>query len=263
MRVLRCVAAVAVLSLLPGCDFLKKPEEEPPPPAPAPAPTPTQMELTTTEPAKPGEIVRPQLEDRADGITGKAVTVAGAKARIQVPNDWTLVATSKPQVATSPTQQARLAITNVGPEAWSAQLPTAEGALGLASCTWQPTTPFSTGKDKIPVQAAADGLCKRGGVDAQAAYIATDDLFILGAWDKNTDMDPMFGSMRSLARLATGTATPNLIACCRALAQNAASQPPPQNGFMLQAAATCEAAARANNAAAVNAALRQFGMQCK
>ncbi len=64
------------------------------------------------------------------------------------------------------------------------------------------------------------------------------------------------------AKKATGTATTKLVSCCRRLATNAKSAPMPQQGFMLQAAATCESFAKGGNAAAVNGVLRQYNIPC-
>jgi hypothetical protein len=44
------------------------------------------------------------------------------------------------------------------------------------------------------------------------------------------------------AKKVTGVPGPNLKACCNALAQNAASAPPPMNLYMQQASAACLAA---------------------
>lgn len=65
------------------------------------------------------------------------------------------------------------------------------------------------------------------------------------------------------AKKSGGPGVTRLVACCRALAQNAKSQANPlQAGVMLQAAAACESAARQGNLAAVNAALATSGMKC-
>jgi len=119
------------------------------------------------------------------------------------------------------------------------------------------------GKDKLLVQ-AADGTCAKGTAKVSAAYMAVEGLVVVGSWDEGADRNALFGAMRTVTKVKTGTGAPsNLVACCRTLAQNAASAPLPQSGFMLQAAATCEAAARNNNAAAVTAAVSKFGIKCK
>ncbi len=58
---------------------------------------------------------------------------------------------------------------------------------------------------------------------------------------------------------------PSLKACCSALAQNAASAPPPTNAYMLQAAAACNAAVAQGKSsgsvlAVVRGALKGAGM---
>ncbi|HNS98366.1 MAG TPA: hypothetical protein PKL73_15550 [Polyangiaceae bacterium] len=263
MRLLPYLLIGALLPLLPSCKACERESDEPPPLPPATTVTPeptAPATLTTVEPPKPGEIVRPELEDREDGITGKAITVTGAKANLQVPNDWN-VAKADVQTATAADQKSRMGVTNYGAEGHSAALDKAMASTGLSGCTWQPTQSFSVGKDKLMAQ-AADGLCQRNGAQVSTAFMATEGLLALGSWDEGADRTALFGSMRSVAKVKVGTGTSNLVACCRALAQNAKSQPPPQSGFMLQAAAACEAAARNNDASAVNAALRQFGMRC-
>jgi hypothetical protein len=55
-----------------------------------------------------------------------------------------------------------------------------------------------------------------------------------------------------------------LLACCKALEQNAASAPEPNKTYMLQAAAGCKVAAAAGQTGAVQAALRGAGLPgCK
>jgi hypothetical protein len=55
-----------------------------------------------------------------------------------------------------------------------------------------------------------------------------------------------------------------LVACCRALAQNAKSNPNPMvAGSMMQAAALCESYAKSGNASGVNSALAPFGKSCR
>lgn len=62
----------------------------------------------------------------------------------------------------------------------------------------------------------------------------------------------------------SGPSISTLVACCRALAQNAKSNPNPMvAGSMIQAAALCESYARQGDVSGVNSALSRFGMQCK
>jgi hypothetical protein len=203
------------------------------------------------------------LDNREDGVTGTAITAAGAKATIQAPSDWK-IAKSAFETATSADQKSRLAVTAYGAEGTTPLLEKLATATGISACQWGAAQPLTVGKDKLATQ-AADGTCTKGSAKVSAAYMAVEGLLVVGSWDEGADRTPLFGAMRSVTKVkAGGAAGPsNLVACCRALAQNAASAPPPQSGFMLQAAATCEAAARANNAAGVTAAVSRFGIKCK
>jgi len=63
----------------------------------------------------------------------------------------------------------------------------------------------------------------------------------------------------------TGVAGPSLKKCCSALKQNAASAPPPNNGYMLQAAGLCDSLVaqgqqKQSIVAAVQAALKGAGI---
>ena len=262
MRLLSYVLLGAVLPLLPGCNPFSKDDDPPPMPVATATQPPAVTAVVTNEPPKPGEIVRPELEDRADGITGKLVTITGAKARLQVPNEWTVAPADKMQIANASDNRSRLAMAPIGADGQDAALGQTSNGSQLTSCTWRPTQTLSTGKDKLLAQ-VADGLCQRNGVQTNAAYMATEGLFVLGSWDEGSSYSEVFGSMRSVAKIPTGTATPNLVACCQRLAANAASQPPPQNAFMLQAAALCESQARSGNTSGVNSQLAKFGMSCK
>jgi hypothetical protein len=254
--------ALIGLMLLPSC----KKESDDPPPMPAAttvvsAEPPAPTVLTPAEPAAPGEVVRPELDNRDDGLTGTPLTVSGAKASMQVASDWK-VTKGTTTVATAADDKSRLAAGTYGTDGPTTMVETLATAAGLAGCTWGPPQTLTVGKDKLSAQ-AADGKCKRNGVDTPAAYVAAENLAVVGAWDASADRSALFGAMRTIGKVkAGGPSVSRLVACCRVLANNAKSSPPPQNGFMLQAAATCEAAARSNNVAAVNAALSQFGMKC-
>ena len=254
MRLPHYVLIGAMLSVgFTGC----KKDDDPPPMPAAPTistPPPEPAVLTTAEPAAPGEVVRPELDNREDGGTGATVAVSGAKATLQIPSDWKTAGT--PKVATAPDGKSRLVL-GAGTDANSV-MDSLATAGGVAGCTWQSPLSLTVGKDKLSAQ-AADGKCG----NKPAAYMATEGLVVLGSWDDDADRTALFSVMRSVAKAKTGgPAVSRLVACCRVLAQNAKSSPPPQNAFMMQAAATCEAAARNNNVGAVNAALSQFGMKC-
>lgn len=265
MKALRyLIVGMVCMPMLQGCKACQKEDDEPPPmPAPSAPPAPPEpVTLTTVEPPKgPDDVVRPELDGREDGVTGSVVTVAGAKATMHVPSNWKLTKGAMNQ-ATSADGKSLIAIGPMGTDTLDVAVQKGATAAGLVNCQWGPVQSLSVGKDKLPTQ-AADGKCQRGGADISAAYMSAEGLVAVGAWDPAANRSELFGSMRSVAKVATGgRGASGLIACCRALAQNAKSAPPPQNSFMLQAAATCEAAAKNNNAAAVNAALQQFGMRC-
>ena len=250
---------------LPGCKSCEKEDEEPPPMPSAPATVtqpPAPATLTTVEaPKGPDDVVRPELDQREDGVTGTSVTATGAKATLNVPSDWKL---SKAAIshANSADGKAHIAIGPLGSETTDVGVSKAIAAIGVSGCQWGSVQSLTVGKDKLSAQ-AADGKCQRSGAEVPAAYMVTEGLVVAGVWDPTGNRSELFGSMRSVSKVATGKGgATNLIACCRVLAQNAKSAPPPQNAFMLQAAATCEAAARANNSAAVSSALRQFGLRC-
>jgi hypothetical protein len=255
--------ALICAMLIPSCKT--KTDDTPPmPTAPPPASTPEPVQptvLSTTEPVAPGEIVRPELDGREDGITGTLVSVSGAKANFKIPTDWKLTK-SEFQVATAADQKSEL-VAGSGMDP-TAVLDKMAAAAGLSGCTWQPPQSMTVGKDKLSAQ-GADGSCKKGAAPMTAGYMSTEGLVVLGAWDPAADRSGVFGSMRSVAKAATGPGgVSNLVACCRALAQNAKSQANPMvAGSMIQAASLCESYARQGNVSGVNGALSQFGMKCQ
>ena len=257
MRLPHYILIGAMLSI--GCNGCKK-EDDDPPPMPA-APTvsetaaPEPAVLTTAEPAAPGEVVRPELDNREDGGTGNLLAISGAKANVKMPSDWK-VEKGTNTVAKSADGKLRLVFKS-GTDA-TAEMDAMASAAGVSGCTWQGPITVTVGKDKLSAN-AADGKC----ANKPAAFMATEGLIAFASWDDDADRTPLFSILRSVAKpVAGGPSVSRLVACCRVLAQNAKSAPPMQQPFMLQAAATCEAAARNNNVGAVNAALSQFGMKC-
>ena len=248
--------------LLSGCPDKNK--ETPPLPSAtvtAPPPPTTSAVLVPEQPTGPAEVVRPELDNRDDGLTGKALIVAGTKAAMQIASDWQ-VTKGDAQTASAADQKSRLAASAYGAEGHTPAIDKLSVANGLTACTWAPVLSLTVGKDKLAAQ-AADGACTRNGAKVSAAYVATEGLVVLGSWDEGADRSALFGAMRTIAKAkGGGTPTSKLSACCQALASAAKANPQPQQGFMMQAAATCQAAARANNLSAVNAALSQFGMKC-
>ncbi|MCL2822938.1 MAG: hypothetical protein FWD57_03010, partial [Polyangiaceae bacterium] len=124
MRLLRYVLFGAAVSMVPGCGLFKDNDPDPVPTiAPVVQPT-APVQLTTVEPPRPGEIVRPELEGRSDGITeNRKSIVAGAPARATMfaPNDWTVTKTDV-QMISAPDQRTRLGVANYGPEGHQAAL---------------------------------------------------------------------------------------------------------------------------------------------
>jgi hypothetical protein len=215
-----------------------------PPPATNTAPTDLRVDgptATSTTPSS-GKIeprVKAELDGRADGITGSPLAVAGAKASMQSPTGWTQ---TKGAVTLSEAadKKAQLAASSVGPEGAAGKLPSVVSALGLTACEWAAPESLTVGKTKLAAT-AADGVCTRGTTQVRTAYVApnAEALLVVGAWETGGDVANMFGAMRSIAK-ATGTGDSTGIgACCAALAQNAKSAPPDQQGALIAAAAAC------------------------
>jgi hypothetical protein len=232
----KCVVlAIACGLVLVSCR--KKDDDIPPMPTQTataePAPTVEQV----PEAAAPS-VVRPELDNRADGITGTALTVTGAKASIQVPQGWQL-AKGETQVSSAADQKVRIAATSVGPEGAASKLDKAASAQGLAGCQWASIENVTVGKDKLTAQ-AADGTCTRAGAQVPAAYMTTEGLLVMGSWDEGADRAPVFGAMRSVAKLAAGGGdSSGIAACCAALSQNVKSAPPAQIPLYMSAIAVC------------------------
>ncbi len=251
--------------LLLAC-WEKKSEDPPPlvvasaqPAAPVSA---APLQLTTADPAA-GGVALAELDNRSDGITGTLVTVAGAKATIQFPSGWK-IAKGEVQSAVASDERARVAASAADAAGYTGALSKQATALGLSGCDWRPPQSATVGKNQLSAQ-VGDGTCKRGAGTVSAAYMTAEGLVVAGAWDEGGDRNSVFGSMRSLAKATGGGVggVSKLVACCRVLAQNGKNAPPPQDQYMAQAAAVCEAAAKANNIPGVTAALAGFGMQCK
>jgi hypothetical protein len=187
--------------------------------------------------------VKAELENRTDGIPGKALTVQGAKATLQTPTTWQ---TSPPAngitISKMADDKTRIVAANLtgDPNARVAELAT---AAGLTGCTWlPPETLTAVGPNKLAAT-AADGSCMRGTQKVGAAFVAipTEQLVVLGAWDEpGGDANGVFGAMRTIGKVAAGDST-GIRACCNALAQNAKSAPPQQQGAYIAAAAACNA----------------------
>lgn len=209
--------------------------------APTPAKTPTPIATEAAIPTPAGGGVKAELDNRSDGINGTAVNVAGAKAAVQAPSNWTAGKGGDAQTYTAGDQKARIAATSFGADGPAKKLEAAATAAGLTGCTFGTAENVTVGKDKLAGQ-AADGTCQRGAGTVKAAYMATEGLLVLGSWDDGGDSVNVFGSMRSVTKAAGGTGDASGIgACCAALRQNAKSAPPQQVGAYLAAAAACDA----------------------
>ena len=224
-----------------GLVFLGCPKKESDEPVPMPSATQTATAAPTTSelqmPASPAAAVKAELDNRADGITGVDVIVAGAKAIVHAPATWKLTKTADAQVAASADQKAQLAYAGFGPEGAAAKLDKAAAASGLTGCQWAGTDSASVGKDKLPAQ-VADGACTRGGAPAKAAYMATEGLLVVGSWNDGGDRANVFGAMRSVTKAGAGGVDP-IAACCNAISQNAKSAPPQQVPYYMTALGVC------------------------
>jgi len=217
----------------------KKPTKTSETTAPTPPVSTTPAPVTTETAPRPAGIetkVKAEVDNRADGITGVALPVAGAKAALQTPTGWTTTK-GETTVVTAADQKARLAATNFGAEGADAKLPAAATAAGLSNCQWAGREPVVAGKDKLAGQ-VADGVCSRGAGQVKAAYMATEGLLVIGSWDEGGDQANVFGSFRSVVKAAVGT--DSIAACCAALRQNAKSAPPQQIPFYTAAAGACD-----------------------
>lgn len=220
------------------------PKTSTPSATPAPTPAPTPSTAVTPEggtPAAGGSRVKLELEGRPDGITGQPVT-AGA-AVLHAATGW--VITKGPvTIAKPPTENARIAMTSFTGDP-VAKVTEAATAAGLTGCTWSPPEPLmAIGKDKLP-GTAADGTCNRGGTKTTAAYVALtgQGAVVVGGFDDPAgDSANVYGAMRSVAKAPQGDST-GIKACCQALAQNAKSAPPQQQGAYIAAAAMCNSMA--------------------
>ena len=253
MHIVRSVLIAAAVLGLVACG--NKDEDDAPPIAPsappsvAPAadPTPTPSAPTDLKVEQPKNIearVKAELDNRADGITGSALAVPGARASMQVPTGWSTTKSGEFNVAAPADKKAQIAAAALGAsEGVTAKLPAAVTALGLSGCEWGNAESVTLGKSKVTAT-AADGVCMQGSTQVRAAYVApqAEGLLAVGAWEPSGDSAGVFGSMRSITKTGTGTGDSSGIgACCSALRQNANSAPPEQKGALISAAAACDA----------------------
>jgi hypothetical protein len=97
---------------------------------------------------------------------------------------------------------------------------------------------------------------------ATAAPTPSAPLELAADLDAGSDADAADGDAADVRRVGTGQPNDKLLACCRNIAQNAKSAPPPQNAFMMQAAAQCEASVRSGNGNGAVAIARANGVNC-
>ncbi len=266
-RAVILAAAVLGLAACPNNDDDKPtaPSAAPPPPAPPPAASTTELKVEGPAKMAIEPRVRAEIDGRADGITGAALSQAGARASLQTPTGWTTTK-GDPTVAASPDKKAQLAVSGLGAtESATTKLTAAASALGLASCEWGPTESLTVGKGKLPAS-AADGVCLRGQAPVRAAYVSpsAESMLVLGTWDEGGDAASVFGAMRTVAKAAGGGDSTGIAACCAALHGNAKVAPPEQKQAYDIAAGLCDAAKNDPNGRAmlgtVRAALRGANM---
>lgn len=250
----RAVAITAITALsafaalaLSACGN-DKDKEDPKPILTAPPPasvTATPLVDTPPPAAKLGleARVKTEVDGRGpDAGMGTAMPMPEGKATMSAATGWVVAKAGTWSTATSPDQKARLASVSLGATD-SAAAKAAEGAaaLGLTECTWGTPETVSLGKDKLP-GTAADGVCKRAGADARAAYVSTTgaaNALSVGTWDvAGGDANGVFSAFRSLAK-AGGGGDAGIAACCQALQQNMNSAPPEQKFAYAAAIATC------------------------
>lgn len=207
--------------------------------------------------------VKAEVDNRADGLTGTALAVTGAKVSLQTAKEWTATKGDVSVVA-SADKKASLGATAGAAE----KLEAVASAMGLRECQWNPAESITIGKDKL-AGTGADGLCKKNDQPVKAAMVVVsgEDLIVVGAWETGGDDASIFGSMRSIGR--AGGPSSNVAACCRALEQNSISAPPDKKGGYLLAIGACKAAlANKDTAAAIRsiqAAAKGIGLpaECK
>jgi hypothetical protein len=204
------------------------------PPATTPAPV-------DTSPPKPGidAHVKAELDNRTDGLAGNTLAVNGATAALQTPTTWQTA--PKGDVTISGTTDQKTGVAAVESDGGDAKRDAATSALGLTNCQWSSPETVTVGKDKL-TSSASDGLCSRGSAQISTAYLndSSDKLVLVGAWDKaGGDMGSVFSSMRALVKIKPGGDSSGIGPCCDALAGNAKSAPPQQQGFYMAAAGVC------------------------
>ena len=178
--------------------------------------------------------VKAEVDNRADGITGTALAVAGARATLQTPKDWKTTKGETTLVAPAD-QKATLAVASYGTEGVEIKLTKVLTDAGLTNCQWAGPENVAVGKDKLPGQ-ATDGVCTKDGAQQKTAWVAAEGLLTVVAWAPGGADADLFASLRSIVRAAGK----DLIgSCCATLAQNAKAAPPQQKPAYDMAIGTC------------------------
>jgi hypothetical protein len=252
------VAILAGVFAVGACDTVETitdapgaPSEAPPPPEPTTALEP--------EPAVPGITprVKAELDRRHDGATGPVLVIAGLRGKMQRPEDWTTASAQGLTLAKSKDDKAQLAAAGD-----TTKLDEAVSALGLTECRWAPSESIAAGAKELAAS-AADGLCKRGGVEIPAAQLTVPDasLVVVGAWENGGDDAGLFATLRSVTGAAKGAGGGGgIAACCAALAQNRKSAPPEQHPHYDTAIQVCKSIQSDPQLAQVRATLRNLNV---
>jgi len=233
------ILAAAVLTLV-ACSKKDKDDGAPSAQPSSSAPPPATVAPAAPPPPAIEQHVKVELDNRADGINGAPLGVAGALATLHEPAGWAATKGDVMHVA-SPDKKAQLAVAALtSADGAAARLPAAVTALGLTDCQWSPPEPLVVGKTKL-ASTGADGVCKRGATVVHTAWASptAEKLLVVGAWDPDGDSASVFGAMRSIAKPPAGDPS-GLAACCAALRGNARMAPPEQRQYYLMAAAACD-----------------------
>ena len=237
-----CFAVLLGLAACSGSGDDDKGGGAPPPATTTASETTTSLVLQVEPPvAKPGvELrVKQEVDNRPEGITGATLAVPNTRATLQTPTGWT-TAKGDVNVVTSPDKKAQIAAASFTAGQTIARRDGVAAALGLTGCEWNAEDSLTIGKNTLAGN-GADGLCSRGAAKVRTAFITStgESLMVMGAWEDGGDSASVFGAMRSIVKVAGGTANDGIGPCCAALAQNANSAPPDQKVYLLQAAAIC------------------------
>ena len=232
----------------------EKDDEDKPDPAPEPKPD-TVMEPDNTTPGIEAR-VKSELDNREDGATGTALTIAGGKAIFQVPTGFTSKKNGNFDHAQTADGKAHFAATQNSGDS-NKLVEDGTKALGLTECQWGASESVTVGKDKVPAT-AQDGVCKKGSDSVktfQVIYSGDANTVAIGAWMDGGKTNDVFGIARSV-KPVKGGGGPGIAACCSALQQNAASAPPQFKGAYIAAAGLCQSAVSNSQGRAALAGIR-------